>query len=1341
MLLSTLAVLAFLVSALSAGIVLVDDADAAGTWSGENPSGSSSTNPYDAIDIGASGTNLPVLNDVYVKVGAGVSITGCTESWSHGSANYTINFTGVTSGYGLSVSTSGDTSVSGTITKAGNITISYHYIQTGTYPKDENRSFVIHAVDPDAGLVQSISIRSSVSTGTVTTGGSVTLTATTSPTSADDRHVEWSIQSGSQYGEITRTTNTTTGGTCTVKATDPGTIVVRCESVDGNASETYTITVTQRMVTSISIYQGFQSGDDLIVTADVWPSNAHNTELSWSVTQGSGLVSMEDSDEYTNDSERRFVATGNGSGEFTVRVSATDGSGVYEERTFYVNHVAFDANGGSGAPSDSYTVRGSYTANGHLPSQEPSRSGYAFMGWSSSTSGAVLYPAGGYGSMRDGTTYYAIWGLETSVYYHVTQGTGGPTGDSIIIMEGDSDWYYVSDEKPYRAGYTFLGWSENPSASTASYEPGQGISIQAGTEEINLYDVWTITENEYHLTYDANGGVNAPATQDGTNYGVENTYRFIVTSSEPTYAGYKFQGWSTVRDGEVEYRAGDEYIAPVGTTTLYAVWQKINTFSIAYDANGGQGAPQPEVNTWDTVDPSIRIIISTVLPTWDEFHRFTGWSLDQNAEVADISPGSSYTLTQTGTTTFYAIWEEIEGNTFTLHFDLNGGLVGPEDVVSVTVQDETYITIPSDIPSWDEYRIFLGWSLVKGSDEVDYSPGERIHMDESEKTLYAVWQRLPMPWVLHFDLNGGQWDSTDQTGTSADYTYTFIIPDIEPTYEGFGFRGWAATDGGDVEYHPGDEYVADTQESTLYAIWEELSLFTLSFNVNGGSDMESLTGYGLDECTFTIPSEVPVLEGKLFEGWATMEGGAVDCQPGQTITVTLRNTILYAVWVERPSTMEYVLKFEVGDGSGGPNALREIDSADSHTFTVPAGTPVRDGFGFLGWSLSQNGNAEYHAGDTITVVTLTTTLYAVWIDESLLNTFTLRFDLNGGTGDIKDMTGTSLEGTYVFNIPSEIPERNGFVFVGWAVAANPSEVAYRPGEIMESSASVATLYAVWQPEDVVFTLSYYGGDGATDVPIMMTGIAESNVHSFTIPSQEPVMEGFVFVGWSPEYGGDAVYMPGDVYVSGVRDATLYAVWEVKDDGAIHIANVPNDRIDAGSQFTWEVAIDADVPFTVTIGGSASEWLNVNNHTVRGTSSTPGTYTLTVTVTDGDDYYPSTESYTIRVMEHDMEYRVEFMTSGGTQVDEQWIQSGGNATAPEEPVRDGFRFGGWYTSDGSKYDFMTAVGSDMTLRALWISDGSMSVADDDDGDDIPWTLIAAGIVLAIVVIAVVVTRLL
>ena len=234
------------------------------------------------------------------------------------------------------------------------------------------------------------------------------------------------------------------------------------------------------------------------------------------------------------------------------------------------------------------------------------------------------------------------------------------------------------------------------------------------------------------------------------------------------------------------------------------------------------------------------------------------------------------------------------------------------------------------------------------------------------------------------------------------------------------------------------------------------------------------------------------------------------------------------------------------------------------------------------------------------------------------------------------------------------------------------------------------------------------------------------------------------MGWSGVYGGDADYQPGDTFVSGVRDATLYAVWKLVDDGAIHISNAPSDRTDVNTQFTYEVTIDADVPFTVFISGTAADWLNVNGHTIRGTPMVPGTYVLIVTVTDGEEYGPSSESFTIRVMESDvMEYRVEFITSGGSDVEDQWVLSGGTATAPADPVRDGFRFGGWYTEDGSRYDFSTAVGTDMTLRAAWISDGS-SAGDDgtDDDDDVnmmSYAWIITGILTLILTIAAAITR--
>lgn len=1343
---STLAALAFLVSALSVGIVLIDDADAAGTWEGESPSGSSAANPYDAIDIDISGTNVPVLSDVYVSVGASVSITGCTSSWSHGSSNYTYNFTAVSSGYGLSVSTSGDTSVSGTISKAGNITVSYHYVQSGgSYERDENRSFVIHAVDPDEGGVQSISIRGSISSGTISTGGTITLTATTSPSTADNRHVEWSISSGSQYGKITRTTDTSTGGTCVVQGNAPGRVVVLCESEDGYASETFVITVNPRLVTSIAIYQGFTDGNNLIITADAWPTNAYNPELSWSVTEGSNLVRMEESDEYTNDSERRFIATGNGTGEFTVRVSATDGSGVYEERSFYVSAVSFDANGGSNAPSDVYKVSGSTNPMAYLPDQEPTRSGYAFMGWCTSSDGSgALYNAGSYTSFRDGSTFYAIWGLETSIYYHVTLGTGGPTEDSIIIMEGDSDWFYISDEIPYRAGFTFLGWSEAPSASVATYTPGQGISIEAGTEEINLYDVWTVTINNYILHYDANGGdeISSSLDQTGTNTGETTVYKFTINQSlVPTREGWHFDGWSTSPNGPVNIE-NEHTVTQTGTTTIYAIWTEWRHFTLAYDANNGFGAPDSVskdllVDTWETV-------VSSVVPTWDELHIFRGWSTDLNADPDSpgtelIMPGMQYTLVNTGTTTLYAIWEELDGYTLTITFDLRGGVSGPSDQVFVSVTSTKNVNVTSETPTWDEYHLFLGWTTDKDSEEVEYLPGAEIRLISGTTTLYAVWDRLPMPYSLHFNLNGGSWTASDQFGETAEETYVFVIPDVYPTLEGHGFLGWSTSDGGEVEYDPGDTYETSVQDSTLYAVWQPYDLFTLNFDTAGGSTMDSLTGYNLGSFDFTIPTDIPTYAGQIFMGWASAQGGAADIQPGQKYTSSTLNATIYAVWVSNETSIQFTLRFDAGDGTGAPSDLHATSSGGVASFIVPSYENMSlEGYVCMGWSTSYGGDVEYEAGDRYESRTVVSVLYAVWVEESKLTGYTVTFDAVGGDDAPEPLFDENIDGYAVFDIPDSIPSRNGYVFMGWAISKDPSTAVYSPGDSIRVDVAQTVLYAVWQCEDTVFSLSFQIGDGASNGPSTITMINEGTTCPFTIPDDTPSMSGYEFRGWSTTFGGDVEYVAGDVFVSGARESTLYAVWKLIE-GVIQITSDAPDRTDVGTQYTFEVFTNIQ-EYTVSIGGSAADWLNVNGHTIRGTPYVPGTYTLEVKVVDGDEYRPITETYVIRVMETDKwEYRIDFVTSGGTPVEEQWIVTGGTATEPMDPVRDGFHFGGWYTSDGSKYDFSNPVNSDMTLKAVWIGGaGSDDVQDgDDDWSSFIW--IVLGVVALVLVVAAIATR--
>lgn len=70
--------------------------------------------------------------------------------------------------------------------------------------------------------------------------------------------------------------------------------------------------------------------------------------------------------------------------------------------------VSYNANGGSGAPSSQTKT---YGVDLTLSSTVPTRAGYAFKGWATSSTGAVAYQAGGTYSANSAVTLYAVWEL------------------------------------------------------------------------------------------------------------------------------------------------------------------------------------------------------------------------------------------------------------------------------------------------------------------------------------------------------------------------------------------------------------------------------------------------------------------------------------------------------------------------------------------------------------------------------------------------------------------------------------------------------------------------------------------------------------------------------------------------------------------------------------------------------------------------------------------------------------------------------------------------------------------------------------------------------------------
>ena len=145
--------------------------------------------------------------------------------------------------------------------------------------------------------------------------------------------------------------------------------------------------------------------------------------------------------------------------------------------------VTYSANGGSGAPSAQTKWYGTALT---LSSTKPTRTGYTFKGWATSSTGSVAYAAGASYTSNASATLYAIWQANTyTVSYNANGGSGAPAAQT----KTHGTALTLSTTKPTRTNYTFLGWATSASATTISYSPGGSYTANAG---ITLYAVWQL---------------------------------------------------------------------------------------------------------------------------------------------------------------------------------------------------------------------------------------------------------------------------------------------------------------------------------------------------------------------------------------------------------------------------------------------------------------------------------------------------------------------------------------------------------------------------------------------------------------------------------------------------------------------------------------------------------------------------------------------------------------------------------------------------------------------------------------------------------------------------------
>ena len=452
---------------------------------------------------------------------------------------------------------------------------------------------------------------------------------------------------------------------------------------------------------------------------------------------------------------------------------------------------------------------------------------------------------------------------------------------------------------------------------------------------------------------------------------------------------------------------------------------------------------------------------------------FNGW----------LNGGTPYDFTQNVTQNIYltADWTP---KSYTVKFGTNGGTTIADktltwdDMVLEGVSDPTK-------PGYD----FAGWTF-DGGNVLTRTTYANLAADDTVTSITLTAQ-----WILHLytvtlDANGGTFDASGSTVAqdTMQVTYGGNFEQMPiPRYKGYFFRGWYDEQWGGRQY--GDEdgrgtYTYDkTEDCTLYALWEEAPLCTVTFNPNGGTLTGAETCQEKQNERIQKPYEEPIREGYYFRGWykdadCTQMWDFDDPIPG--------NMTLYAGW----DILSYVIRVRLENG--------EQDIIINQNYGTPVTVPddpTREGYTFIGWDISFPDKMPAKI----------TTITAQWT----INQYTITFDTAGGS-EID-----SIEQDYDTAITApDAPTKEGYTFIGWDMEI-PTTM---PAENM-------TVTAQWEINQYTITFDTAGGSE-------IDPIEQDYDTAITAPA-DPTKEGYAFIDWDTTVPAK---MPA-------RDMTIKALWK------------------------------------------------------------------------------------------------------------------------------------------------------------------------------------------------------
>ena len=198
-------------------------------------------------------------------------------------------------------------------------------------------------------------------------------------------------------------------------------------------------------------------------------------------------------------------------------------------------------------------------------SSKPSRSGYAFLGWTTTKgSNSIFCRPGETITFTGPLTLWPVWKAAQSigVTFNTTVATkvSGPTYQS--CYSGIS--FTLNAPSVSRDGCSFREWNTKKDGTGTKYKAGQTVTL---TSSLTLYAIFNAT-----ITYNVNKGTTSSTKKTQT------VVAGVATKLAPptiTRADCELLGFSTSQyDSTAKYKDTDS-VTITGNTTLYAIWKAL----------------------------------------------------------------------------------------------------------------------------------------------------------------------------------------------------------------------------------------------------------------------------------------------------------------------------------------------------------------------------------------------------------------------------------------------------------------------------------------------------------------------------------------------------------------------------------------------------------------------------------------------------------------------------------------------------------------------------------------------------------------------------------------------